>query len=173
MKRFRSIAVVLVVCASLAGFQDAAQAADRPVKFGIQACFADDVDAGLGGRIVFQPGKEKPLSDIEAVASFDIFFPGENLGYWELNFNALYVIPSVKGTVKPYAGGGLNVAHASVDDILFFGTTIPGASDTDIGFNVVGGMKFELQTASMEPFAEVKFELGGGEQFVLTGGLRF
>jgi opacity protein-like surface antigen len=165
--------VVLVVVVSLAGFQDAALAAQRPVKFGVQACFADDVDLGLGGRVVFRPGKAKPVADFEGVASFDFFFPGENLGYWELNFNALYVIPSVKGSVKPYAGGGLNVAHASVDDIQIFGTTFPGASDTDIGFNVIGGMKFELQTAAMEPFAEVKFELGGGEQFVLTGGLRF
>jgi hypothetical protein len=41
-----------------------------------------------------------------------------------------------------------------------------------VGVNLMGGLNFQTRTRIM-PFIEAKFELGGGEQFVLTGGIYF
>ena len=61
----------------------------------------------------------------------------------------------------PYAGGGLNIAYSSRS----------GSSDVDPGFNLLGGTL--LGSGPVHPFVEVRFELAGGEQFVLTGGVLF
>ena len=45
------------------------------------------------------------------------------------------------------------------------------ASDTDLGLNLLGGTLFGR--GKVNPFVELRVELAGGEQFVLTGGVLF
>ena len=141
------------------------------VQFGGQASWGDDTDLGIGGRVAFGLSSLAPGTPLEGHASFDYFFPdeppGTDLSYWEINANLVYLIPGVRGPVAPYVGGGLNVAHASVDVGLL------SASDTQAGLNLVAGTKFKLRASRMTPFAELRLELSGGEQFVLAGGILF
>lgn len=139
------------------------------VHVGPQASYADETDLGIGARV----GVELPTPNLplEAMASFDYFFPsgtaGADMTYWEINGNLVYKIPVKNSAVSPYAGAGLNLAHASIDNIPFVGT----ASSTDMGLNLLGGARFKA--GNISPFGEARFTLGGGEQFVLTGGVMF
>jgi len=127
-----------------------AQEARAQVRFGAQASVADDVDLGLGARVLFSL---KQFSErLEGIASFDWFFPDSGAGvdwtYFELNGNVVYSIP---------------LSNTSA--------LRPSASDTEIGLNLLGGSKFG--SGRITPFAELRLELGGGEQFVISGGILF
>jgi hypothetical protein len=137
------------------------------VNIGAQVSWGDNADLGFGGRLTARSPWVDPA--IELIGAFDLFFPsasaGEDLSYWEANLNLVYNIAVSSEVLLPYAGVGLNIAHAS--------TTVAGAgtSATEVGANLVGGLK--LVAGSVTPFGEIRYELGGGEQFVLTGGLLF
>ncbi len=103
---------------------------------------------------------------ISFIGAFDYFFPekprlADDVEYWEVNLNVVYTIPVNHRSLSPYAGGGLNIARRTVDT----------ASETDIGANLLAGVRYVA--GPIVPFGELRFELGGGEQFVLAGGLLF
>jgi len=142
--------------------------AATPVKFGGQLDIADDTDFGLGVRALMDTSDI--VEQTRFAPSFDFYFPDGPLDYWELNANAHYLFDLPDLPVGIYAGGGLNIAHASVDipSVLGGGSV----SNTDVGLNLIGGVDFRTQ-GSIKPFAELKIEVSGGEQFVATGGVTF
>lgn len=166
---------VVAVLLSLPGLADAQrraaprrQAARQPVSFGAQLSYGSDTDFGIGGRVVLGLQSLFPTTPLDAHVGFDYFFPdapaGVNLTYWEINGNVAYRIPNVRSSLAPYVGGGLNIAHVSAD---------PGAvSDTKVGLNLLAGTTFGTRS-KVKPFAEARLILSGGEQFVVTGGVRF
>ena len=138
-------------------------------RFGVQGSWADDADFGIGARVELGlPNlltSEGPLANTFLIGSFDYFFPDvDALDYWEINANL--AVPLVASGIDPYVGAGLNVAHASVST-EFLGEEIEG-SDTEIGLNLLGGLRIPI--GGLATFVEGRFELGGGEQFVLTFG---
>jgi hypothetical protein len=139
---------------------------EAQVRFGGQVGYANDADLGLGARV--QVGLPS-LNQIDFIGSFDLYFPssvsGVDVNYWEINANLKYDFPINSPTFGPYLGTGLNLAHVSVSSQGF------GASDTDLGLNIMGGTTF--RAGSMTPFAELRVEVGGGEQVILAGGLLF
>jgi len=136
------------------------------VRFGGQVSYADDFDLGIGGRV--QVGL--PREGLAFIGSFDWFFPsgtaGASFNYWEINANVKYGIPVNSDMFGPYVGAGLNFAHAS-----FSAEGFEGVSDSNLGLNLMAGTSFN--TGRFEPFAELKLEIGGGEQLILAGGLMF
>ncbi|MDT8436836.1 MAG: hypothetical protein RRA92_08785 [Gemmatimonadota bacterium] len=157
MKRMCMLAAALLVIAG------AEEARGQALNYGPQISIADDADFGIGGRL------QLPLVGIPLTfaGSFDVFFPDGDVDYWEINGNLMYDfrLPEAP-TVTPYVGGGINIAHVSVDRDL-----LDDRDDTDAGLNLLGGLRFDL--APLQPFIEAKFEIEGGEQFILTGGLLF
>ena len=139
------------------------------VALGPQLSFADDADFGIGARATL--GLPMQTVPLEATASFDYFFPDGDFTYWEINTNVVYLfnLPAAP-TVTPYAGGGFNIAHVSIDQDVF-GVGTVSFSNTDLGFNLLGGAKFNVGTFT--PYGELRIELGGGEQFVFAGGVQF
>ncbi len=127
-------------------------------RFGPQLDVGSKADFGIGGRVQINLGSADRLA---IIPMFDWFFPGDDQTYWELNGNLAYFFKVNTTSVAPYAGGGLNISYFSRD----------GESDTDPGFNLLGGTL--IGPGPVHPFVEVRFELAGGEQFVLTGGVLF
>ena len=140
-----------------------AVAQDRPVAFGVQGGFADDMDFGIGGRAQYDldPGLRE---GIDLIGSFLYFFPEDegifDRDYWELNADAVYVLRSAD--LRPYVGSGLNVARFSTDD------GFDEVSDTELGLNLIGGLR-----VGDGFFAEARVQLSGGEQFLVTSGFVF
>lgn len=156
------LAVVAGVGLALLGVGDA-QA--QGLQLGGQAHWSDDFDFGLGPRVGVPI--ELPAGHLNFNGSFDIFFPddidGGDVDYWELNGNVVYTFELPESTVEPYAGGGLSLARIEVT------TSLGSGDDTDVGVNLLGGFRFPQE--AIVPFVEGKFVLGGGEHFVLSGGI--
>lgn len=150
----------------------AAPAAQRP-SFGLELNWSSDVDFGIGGRGVFPLQSLFPTTPLDGIVSFDYFFPSVPAGisghYWEINGDVAYrfTVPS-RSSFRPYAGGGLNIAHASAGPSG--GTSV---SATKAGLNLLGGTTFRVRGSHLIPFVEARGEVGGGKTFVLTGGVRF
>jgi hypothetical protein len=71
------------------------------------------------------------------------------------------------GQITPFAGAGVNYRHISID------TNTPGVdgSDSDLGLGLLGGIFLPIGTMTGQ--AEGRFDLGGGEQLVLSFTLFF
>jgi opacity protein-like surface antigen len=139
----RRVMITAILLAALAAPH--VQASDA--QFGVQGSWADDADLGVGARLLWDATGSS--DGIGAIASFDYFFPGDDITYWELNGNLTY---SLRGSLQPYVGAGLNLAH--------------GEGDSELGLNLLGGLRF-----SDRVYGEARVEIDGGEQFVLTIGL--
>lgn len=164
MRHLRSTLLALAV--ALASGVLLVDSARAQVHLGPQISIADEADVGLGGRLV--AGVED-YSGLEVIGSVDIFFPDGDFDYWEINGNAVYNFEIVGApSLRPYAGGGLNVAHFDFDDNVL---EDDGGSDTELGLNLLAGSKFPLE--GFTPFVEVRGEISGGEQLVITGGFLF
>jgi hypothetical protein len=150
---------------------------EKPLMFGAQVNFADEADLGVGVRAILN--LDSVQKGVKAVGSFDYYFPSGygawgtdvDVTYFEVNANATYDIPLEDAPITPYFGAGLNFAHSSVDVNTDYYGYDGESSNTDIGLNILGGIVFD--TGSLNFFGEAKFEVGGGEQFVITGGIRF
>src|SRR5881397_3901675 len=146
--------------------------AQRP-SFGPELNWSSDVDFGIGARGVFPLHSLFPKTPLDGIVSFDYFFPshpsGTSYHYWEINGNVAYrfTVPA-RSSFRPYAGGGLNIIHASAGP-----SGGPTVSDTKAGLNLLGGTTFKLKGSKLTPFAEARGEIGGGKTFILTGGVRF
>jgi len=169
MRNWRCASRTLVFLAAGVGLS--AGAATGQVSAGIQGSWGAETDFGVGVRIIVDLGGL--VGGLETSGSFDYFFPGDDFGadltYWEANANLVYRIDSAGEILKPYLGAGFNLARfeASVDVL---GAEISGA-ETKGGLNLVGGLMFDLGAA--KPFTEGKVVAGGGDQFVVSAGVRF
>lgn len=138
----------------------------RQIRLGAQASYGlgtpetiRNADLGLGARaeLLFTLSR----TPVKAIGSVDLFFPGDEVTYWELNANLAYRFPvSRAGEVRPYLGGGLVIANAS-----------NGSSESEAGLNLLGG--FEIPAEGVALFVESRLEVQGGEQLVLTAGALF
>lgn len=160
------VSAALVAAVSLPG------TAEAQVEISPHAAFANDVDFGVGAIVGF------PLASlheaIEGAASFTLYFPGDNLGYWEVNALLRYVIALANPDILPYVTAGFGIGNYSVDidipDIPGFGGF--GFSGTEVGLKVGGGAKFN-PGSSLQPFGEVLLGLGNIPDFTVRGGVSF
>jgi opacity protein-like surface antigen len=138
-------------------------------RFGVQLDWGNDVDFGVGARVELDVpnliSETEPLNRTFLIGSFDYFFPdcGDlDCTYWEINTNVAF--PIIVAGIDPYVGAGLNLAHVDA------GTEggLDAGSDTDVGLNILGGIRFPLR--GVTAFGEARYEVAGGEQFVLTFG---
>ncbi len=105
---------------------------------------------------------------------FMYFFGDEDFGiehnWFDVNFNANYLIEIRNPDLVPYVLGGLNIARTSVKCEGALGSLCDDYSETDIGFNLGGGMEFLLGSIAL--FGEVRVTLGDLDQVVLAGGVK-
>jgi hypothetical protein len=157
--RITAVAAAVALC-----LVPAALSAQSPVRLGGQVSFAQDANAGLGLRL------DAPLvpfwtRDLRLDVAFDYFFPDSPVNYWELNGDLAWGLPIRGSRLAVYLGGGLNLAHNSLSGI-------PGSGATDLGVNLLLGLRFPTGTG-LTPYVELRPELGGGERLVLTTGILF
>src|SRR3989441_12806261 len=165
------LVTVLAVAPMLASAQRRPAARPAPVSAQRTRCAAElnwssDFDFGIGARGVFGLQSLFRKTPLDGIVSFDYFFPshpsGTSLHYWEINGNVAYrfTVPA-RSSLRPYAGGGLNIAHVSSP--APFGTPTVSASDTKAGLNLLGGTTFKLKGSKLTPFVDARGEIGGGK----------
>jgi hypothetical protein len=154
---------------------------EKSVSFGLEGDWGEDTDFGVGARVILN--LESVLPGLEAVGSFNYYFPstGEDVPgvavdakFWEINANAVYKLKVGEGSLKPYFGGGLVIAHAKGGvgvDLGELGSFDFSASDTQLGINVLGGVLIGRKSPRF--FVEAKIEEIDGSQFVVSAGVRF
>ena len=140
---------------------------DKSLWYGPHASFADESDLGLGARAFYNLDTRRPLA---VITTFDYFFPSAPTGvdakHWEVNGNMAYQF--ARGRWKPYVGPGLNLARRSAEVAL----ADVSASETSLGMNMLGGVR-RTDGRKRQYFAEARYEIGGGEQFLVTAGVLF
>lgn len=172
---------LLVAAAGLTMFAAPAIAQDlRPFRFGVQggASFpmgdeGDVVDMGfiVGGladwNLVNLPIGIRFNVDYQRWAYSSDLGPeadGENTSMISGTAAAMYSVPTTGG-ISPYVLGGLGF-YRSTCSLANCG------SETDLGFNVGGGLNFNL--GAMDTFVEARYHSVDGGSFVpLTFGIRF
>jgi hypothetical protein len=142
--------------------------ASAQLGFLVKANYGDDVDFGVAGGVRFDLGPLTTEHGLRGEATFDYYSP-DGFDYWEINGDLFLDIASVPGL---YVGSGLNYAKFSNDRNCGALCEGQGYNDgnSDVGLNAIGGYTFPGLRA---PFVQIKIELGGGEQFVVSGGIRF
>lgn len=137
-------------------FGPPAQEADAQLAVGVQGNWGSEADFGVGARALLNLGN----TNLEAVGSADLFFPDNDVDWWDFNANLFYHFHLADSpSVLPYVGGGLNLARLSAN-----------GSATEAGVNLGGGIRFP---GNVTPFLEFRAVLSDADQFVVTGGLLF
>src|SRR5207245_10152538 len=106
------LVTVLAIAPTLASAQRrpaaraaAPRSADHP-SFGLQLDWGNDPNFGIGGRGVFPLSSLVPGTPLDGIVSFDYFFPGNSVHYWEINGNVVYRFRMPRASsLRPYAGG--------------------------------------------------------------------
>jgi hypothetical protein len=149
----------LLCTVALVGMLAAPGVIQAQVEVGPVAAFHDDLDFGIGGFVAIPVPSLNP--NLAIVPNFIYYFP-EFIDAFEINGDAVYrFVVSADSPVIPWAMAGLNVMRFSAG----------GASNTEIGLNLGGGVDFTA--GSLTPFAGAKFEIQDGTGFVIFGGLGF
>jgi outer membrane protein X len=153
------------------GTRTAPARSTQRTQFGLQLDVGTKTDFGIGGRAVFGLQSLFPGTPLDGIVSFDYYFPSHPSGtsdhVWEINGNLAYRfrVPA-RSSLRPYGGGGLNIAHES-------GSTPAGSfSGTDADLNILAGTTFRVQ-GELTPFLEIRGVVGNANQVVFTGGVRF
>lgn len=131
---------------------------------------------GIENIGLFARGGYDITDEIRGNATVNFFF-GENVegivktSLWTINLDGHYVLVD-EDNLAIYGLAGLNIGISRVkfDDP----TGIIGSfsdSETNIGLNAGGGV--ELPLDAINPFAEVKYVIGGFDQLVIVAGVRY
>ncbi len=148
---------------------------EKSVWFGPGFSYANDANLGLGARALWSVADHSRLG---LITSFDYFFPpGSETGvvavsakHWEVNGNLAYHFGR---RWKPYVGPGLNVARRSAQ-LSYLGQPSGSTSDTALGLNLLGGVRRTGSSrGGRQYFAEARYEVKGGEQFLVSAGVLF
>jgi hypothetical protein len=158
----------LLVVVGLAGLLLVPGTAQAQFFVGAQGNYADDFDWGVGARAGYDFRKfDEPIA---LIGTFDYFFPpsvsGVDTEYYEFNLNGV-VMGGFNPQFDAYMGLGLNLARFRSEDS---GTA--GAEFDRAGLNLLAGFRAKFGKGA-GAFFEARFQVEGGKQFVLTGGLDY
>lgn len=158
MRSWRAVCVGFALGVALLVAPAAGDLHGQGVAFGAHGLWSSEVDFGIGGRVL---GNIEDVN-LEAVGEFNLFFPEGDLDFWEINGILFYHFHLADTrSVMPYLGGGLNI-----------GTASNGDSETEIGLNLGGGVRFP-NTSSVTPYIEGRGVVSDFDHFVITAGLLF
>lgn len=151
---------VLALAAALGTVPAAAQA---QATLGPIVQYHDYADFGVGVAL------ELPASglaeNLNFLGDFTVFFPdAPGVDVLQINGNLTYDFPLEDGSVLPFALAGLNVTRFSFDS-----DAIP--SNTELGLNIGGGIKFDA--GPLRPTVGFRLELEGGDGWAFFGSVPF
>jgi hypothetical protein len=134
---------------------------------GTSTGFLGNAETGLTGQFYFTITEE-----FRGGIDFTYYLIGEReLNANELNANVHYFLRN-RGSVAFYGLGGINVSNTSGSDQLWRVERGIGNPDTR-NFGLNAGLGMDIRFGNLMVYGEPKLTLFGGNQFVLTGGVRY
>lgn len=124
---------------------------------------------GLGAKFQWNV-----IDKLRLEPSFNYFFEKDMVNMWDLSANAHYQF-SLSDSFVAYPLAGISVMGVSVDVPEFdlgYGYSVGGgsASDTEIGFNIGGGVDYNV-TKNIAINLEAKYKIGGDwSRLVIAAG---
>lgn len=124
---------------------------------------------GLGAKFQWNV-----IDNLRLEPSFNYFFEKDMVNMWDLSANAHYQF-SLSDSFVAYPLAGISVMGVSVDVPKFdlgYGYSVGGgsASDTEIGFNIGGGVDYNV-TKNIAINLEAKYKIGGDwSRLVIAAG---
>lgn len=186
MKPLRLAPTLLLAGAMLAAHAASPDHVRAQFRVGLQAGYGTasglDPGVGLGARAMFglgladSEGGETAIGAVTGMVSLNRFFPDCEIvdcGLWELNGNALLPLFAAQDFI-PYLGAGIGISRLSVDGSVDTGSgpTLGLEDDTDIGLNLVGGVRY--RGTRVTTFGELRKNVGSGDDpFYVTFGVLF
>lgn len=155
MKLFKNFLITLCLVMTFSSLQ-------AQLKLGGGVGYGFDIEE-LG---ILVRGAYPITEEITGNGTFLYYLVGDGLSLWELDLDGQYNFYATDA-FSAYGIGGLQIARASVD----LGS-IGSASDTEIGFNVGGGVNLGISEA-IDFFGELRFSIGGTEQLLVAAGVLF
>lgn len=143
-------------------------------RFGAQVSWGDESDIGVGVRGEWDFANKLTntgaFSRAFIIGQFDYYFidcpAGASCTFFEINPSLAIPFQTTGTNVKPYAGAGLRISRMSQS------AGGVSASESDMGLNLLGGLKFGL--GGMDAFTEARLGLGGDfEQLAISFGFLF
>lgn len=162
MKRTTALCLLLLLTAALSS-----QAHAQQVEIGPRLLydFGDLEEMAVGADL--RVGM--PAFPVLFNAAFDYYLVDDGRfaerNVYQINLNALYEFGVDNRVFTPYAGVGLGLTRFSQE------TAAGDASETETGFNVLGGAVFGF--GSLRPFFQFQATLGDTEVSTVGGGLLF
>ncbi|HYE96014.1 MAG TPA: hypothetical protein VD962_07360 [Rubricoccaceae bacterium] len=120
---------------------------------------------GLGARFGVPFGG--PALNLALQPTIETVLIGDGVTYIQGDVNVVAAFGG-GGSLSPYAGAGLAIAHTSFDTDSFARGT-GDASNTDIGINALVGTSFG--SGSLRPFAQARATFADGSSISLMGGV--
>lgn len=139
--------------------------AQSQIYLGPEVAWNDDADFGIGAGVEFDLPSLYP--GIAFHGDFIYYFP-DGFDFLEFNANLTYDFPLEESSVVPFALAGLNIGRVSIDSES---PGIDGASETEVGLNLGGGIKFNA--GSFQPRVAARFVVAGYESFTIFALLPF
>ena len=167
MKR---IAFVMLIGSLFLGLENArAQAVDGAFRVGGHLGYGTSIESfGVGAR------GDYAVSPSILIAPDFMYFFGKNdfvdVNWFDINFNGNYLIEINNPDLVPYALAGLNIAVTSLDCNNLPGSVCEDSSNTELGFNIGGGMDYLV--GRMIVFGELRGVLGKADQLVIITGVK-
>ena len=164
MKKIMLVALCTILSAG-------AFAQKNTTAVGLTASYGTEIKSfGIGAKAQYS------FTDaIRAEASFDYFLEKDGLKMWDINLNAHYLF-SIGEKLKVYPLAGLSFTHWTVDlGPLKEFSELAGvsASDSKFGFNLGGGIQYDL-TSNLFVNAEAKYQfISDFDQAVFSVGLAY
>jgi hypothetical protein len=138
---------------------------DAQVAFGPQIVLFDFEDVGVGARVDVGLGQTFGIQEGALQGLFGSFngnYIFNDSDVTQLVFNANVAVPfEVAGTLRPYAGAGINHLRLSYE----------GFSASSSGLNLLGGVF--LGVGNLPAFAELQYSTSGNGYLSLSVGVLF
>lgn len=167
----RRIFFVMLIGSLFFGLENAqAQAVDGAFRVGGHLGYGTSIESfGIGVR------GDYAVSPSILIAPDFMYFFGKNdfvdVNWFDINFNGNYLIEINNPDLVPYALAGLNIAVTSLDCNNLPGSVCEDSSNTELGFNIGGGMDYFV--GRMIVFGELRGVLGKADQLVFITGVKF
>jgi len=169
---FQRTAIVAFALAAAASAVPASADAAPDIRVGPHGGFSFDAErAFIGVDAWFGIADITDNISLHLSPVFSYYFMPDNTTLWQLEFNVpfLFAIPNFD-VLQPYAAAGLALRHFSFNvDSAFIDVDV---SDTDLGLNLIGGAMF-IPEGSVNPFVQLRVNIGGESDAAIMGGVRF